>query len=139
MQFFEKLSQKWNALCKKAKPTTDKIGAFLASAGRVAHSVWIYVVKLRKVFLAIPVAWGALYLALRNLKQLPEVVGLFLQSDGTFAVQIGRVPAVLAPLLVTAVCLLLMFGSRRILTPWLVSVLSLALPVVVFVINIFPA
>lgn len=139
MQFFEKLSQKWNALCEKAKPTTDKIGTFFAGAGRAARSVWIYVVKLRKIILAVPVAWCAISLALRNLRQLPEVVGLFLQSDGTFAVQIARVPAVLAPLLVTAVCLLLMFGSRRILTPWLVSVLSLALPVVVLVINIFPA
>lgn len=139
MQFFEKLSQKWNGFCEKAKPTTDKIGAFCAVAGRKLRSVWIYVVKLRKVFLAIPVAWCAISLALRNLRQLPELVGLFLQADGTFSVQIGRVPAVLAPLLITAVCLLLMFGSRRILTPWLVSVFSLALPVIVLVINIFPA
>ena len=36
-------------------------------------------------------------------------------------------------------CLLLMFGSKRTLTPWLVSVFSLALPLIILVINVFPA
>ena len=46
---------------------------------------------------------------------------------------------VLIPLVITAVCLLLMFVSRRILTPWLVSMFSLALPVIILLLNIFPA
>lgn len=139
MQFFEKLSQSWENFCEKARPTLDAIGRFFAKAGRAIRSVWIYVVKLRKILLAVPVAWAAVVLALRNLSKLPVLVGLNLQADGTFAVQIGRLPAVLAPLLITAVCLLLMFCSKRTLTPWLVSVLSLALPLVIFIINVFPA
>jgi predicted membrane protein len=77
-------------------------------------------------------------LAFRNLGKLPELVGLMLQADGTFAVQMGRLPAVLAPLMVTAICLLLMFCSKRVLTPWLASVFSLVIPVVIWIINVYP-
>ena len=95
--------------------------------------------KLRKIILAVPVAWAAIALALRNLAKLPALVGLDLQADGTFGIQMGKLPAVLAPLLVTAVCLLLLFCSKRTLTPWLVSVFSLTLPVIILIINTFPA
>ena len=96
-------------------------------------------IKLRKIFLAVPVAAVAVLLALNNLRQLPQVVGINLMSDGNFSMVLDRLPAVLAPLLVTAVCLLLMFCSKRTLTPWLVSVFSLALPLIILVINVFPA
>ena len=139
MRFFEKLSQLWNQLCVKVKPVLTKAGAFCKKATSVLRRVWIYVVKLRKIILAVPVAWGAVALALRNLTKLPPLVGLNLQADGTFGVQLQRLPAVLAPLLVTAVCLLLMFCSKRTLTPWLVSLLTLVLPIVIFVINMYPA
>lgn len=139
MGFFEKLSQLWDKLCDKMKPTFQIVGDVASDAGIWIRRVWVYIVKLRKVILAAPVAWAAILLALRNLSQLPELVGLNLQADGSFAIQMGRLPAVLAPLLVTAVCLLLMFCSKRTLTPWLVSVFSLSLPVIILVINIFPA
>ncbi len=138
MQFFEKLTQSWNAFFDKTKPARAAAAAWFAKVWQVIRNVWVYVVKLRKIILAVPVAWGAIMLALRNLGKLPELVGFSLQSDGTFAVQMGRLPAVLAPLLVTAICLLLMFCSKRVLTPWLVSVLSLVLPIVIWVINVYP-
>ena len=138
MEFFEMLAQKWNAFCEKAKPTLNKIGAWFAKVGAVVRKVWIYTLKLHKIILAVPVAAAAVILALKNLAQLPDTVGLVLQADGNFSLQVARLPAVLLPLLVTAVCLLLLFGSRRTLTPWLVSVFSLALPVIILVINVFP-
>jgi len=73
------------------------------------------------------------------MQRLPDFVGIDLQPDGTYAMQIGRLPAVLLPLLVTLVCLFLMFISKRTLTPWVVSVISLLLPVIILIINIFPA
>ena len=82
---------------------------------------------------------AAVILAMNNLRLLPQVVGINLMSDGNFSMVLGRLPAVLAPLVVTAVCLLLMFCSKRTLTPWLVSVFSLALPLIILVINVFPA
>ena len=139
MRFFEKLSQLWNQLCEKVKPVLIKASAGSKKTIAVLRRVWIYVVKLRRIILAVPVAWAAVILALRNLAKLPPLVGLNLQADGTFAISLQRLPAVLAPLLVTAVCLLLLFCSKRTLTPWLVSVLSLALPVIIFVINMYPA
>ena len=73
------------------------------------------------------------------MQHLPAVVGLDLQVGGDFSIQVVRELAVLGPVAVTAVCLLLMFISRRTLTPWIVSLVSLALPLVILVTNIFPA
>lgn len=139
MNFFHLLSEKWNMLCQKAKPVTDKIGEIFDRVVHVLKRIAVYVIKLRKIFLAVPVAWGAIWLALNNLAKLPKVVGINLMSDGNFSMVLDKLPAVLAPLLVTAVCLLLMFCSKRTLTPWLVSVFSLALPLLILLINTFPA
>ena len=139
MDFFHLLSEKWNLLCQKAKPWMDKASEFFHQAGRLIRNVVVYIIKLRKIFLAVPVVVAAISLALNNLRLLPPVVGLNLMEDGNFSIVLDRLPAVLAPLLVTAVCLLLMFGSKRTLTPWLVSVFSLALPLLILLINVFPA
>ena len=139
MNFFHLLSEKWNMFYQKAKPAADRAAAFCHRVWRKLRSISIYVIKLRKIFLAVPVAAAAVLLALNNLRQLPQVVGINLMSDGNFSMVLDRLPAVLAPLLVTAVCLLLMFCSKRTLTPWLVSVFSLALPLIILVINVFPA
>jgi hypothetical protein len=69
---------------------------------------------------------------------LPQVVGLRLQTNGAFAIQITRGLAVISPLAVTLVCLLLMFCSRRTLTPWFVSLCSLLIPIVLLITNTFP-
>ncbi len=139
MQFFYKLSQYWNLLCEKLKPYLEKGKVILGKILAFLKNVWQYALRLHKIILAIPVVWAAITLAISNLVQLPELVGLNLQGDGTFAIQMGRLPAVLAPLLVTLVCLLLMFLSKRTLTPWLVSVFSLALPLIILFTNTFPA
>ena len=137
MDFFHLLSEKWNMLCQKAKPVLDKVSVFCGKVSRKLRSIAIYVIKLRKIFLAAPVVAGAIILALNNLRLLPAVVGINLMADGNFSMVLNRLTAVLAPLLVTAVCLLLMFCSKRTLTPWLVSVFSLALPLLIWVVSTF--
>lgn len=97
---------------------------------------WAY--KLRSVLLSIPVAIAAISLAIRNMAKLPEQVGLNLQANGEYAVMVGRGVAVMGPLAVTAVCLLLMFCSRRVVYPWLISLFSLVLPLVILFTNTFP-
>jgi hypothetical protein len=97
---------------------------------------WIY--KLRSVILVIPVAVAAVILALHNQANLPEVVGLNIQASGEYAETISRSVAVFGPLAVTAVCLLMVFCSRRVIYPWLISVFSLAVPLVLYFTNIFP-
>ena len=95
--------------------------------------------RLRKVFLAIPVVYLALKLAIYNMNHLPEQVGVNLQSSGAFANMISRQVAVMTPLGVTAACLVLMFASRKALYPWAVSLFTLLLPILLLISNLYPA
>lgn len=97
---------------------------------------WLY--KLRSVALAIPVAACAVILAIHNEARLPALVGIDLQASGEYAHMVARELVVLGPLAVTALSLLLMFCSRRVLYPWLISLFSLALPLLIYFTNVFP-
>lgn len=138
MNLLDQFMDKWNLLMKKMRPTMTKAGRICKIVYSKLEAAFNYVLKFRKIFLAAPVAIAAVLLALNNLAKLPVLVGLNLQSNGEFSIQIMREVAVLGPMAVTAVCLLLMFCSRRTLTPWFVSVFSLALPVVILLTNTFP-
>ncbi len=96
---------------------------------------WAY--KLRSILLSIPVAVVALALAVRNLTQLPTEVGIILQANGQYQWMISRGMAAIVPLVITAVCLVMMFLSKKVLYPWLISVFSLALPLVLWLSNVF--
>ena len=108
------------------------IGRVLASIGK-----WIY--RLRGLFMAIPVVLASLYLASQNMARLPEEVGINLLANGQYEYLIGRGLAVMAPLLVTAVCLVMMWLSRRTIYPWIISIFSLILPWLIYITNVFPA
>jgi multidrug efflux pump subunit AcrB len=101
-------------------------------------AVWKWVYRLRSVILAIPVAAGAVILAIHNQANLPDEVGINIQASGEYAEMVGKSVAVLGPLAVTAVCLLMVFCSRKVLYPWLISLFSLALPILIYITNIFP-
>ncbi len=116
-----------------------KISNFFGTLGGKLGWVYQTVMSFRKVFLTIPVVYGALRLAAYNRSHLAETVGLNLLENGEYAYTVSRSVAVMGPLAVTAVCLLLMFCSRRTLYPWLISMFSLALPLLILVTNIFPA
>ena len=94
---------------------------------------------LRKVILAAPVVYYALKLAAYNMEQLPEQVGVLLESSGSFAFTFSRSLAVMGPLGITAGCLVMMFLARKALYPWAVSLFSLVLPIVLLISNIYPA
>ena len=117
------LEKTWNVL--------KKIGHVLGVIGK-----WIF--RLRGFFMAIPVALAALYLAAQNMSRLPEEVGINLQANGEYALLISRGLAVMAPLVVTGVCLVMMWLSRRTIYPWLISIFSLVLPILIWVTNVFP-
>lgn len=101
-------------------------------------TVWKWIYRLRSVILAIPVAIGAIILAIYNQANLPEEVGINIQTTGEYAQTVSRSVAVLGPLAVTAVCLLMVFCSRKVLYPWLISLFSLVLPLLIYITNIFP-
>ena len=94
---------------------------------------WIY--KLRSVLMAIPVAVAAIMLAVRNMELLPEEVGINLLATGEFQMTISRNIAVLGPLMVTLFCLLMMFCSRKVVYPWVISIFTLVLPFVLQLTN----
>lgn len=93
------------------------------------------IIRLRKIFMAIPVVWAALKIAALNMERLPELVGFNIQSSGEFAAMVSREYAVCGPLGVTAFCLLLMFCSRKTVYPWIVSIFSLVLPFLIYYTN----
>ena len=101
-------------------------------------SFWEWVFRLRSVGLAIPVAVGAVCLAVYNEATLPAMVGIDLLASGEYARMIPREVAVIGPLALTALCLLFMFCSRRVVYPWLISLFSLVLPLLILITNIFP-
>lgn len=139
MGFFASFSDKWDAFAEKNAPFFEKVGNFFRKLGNAIMKIWNFTIKFKQFILAIPVATGALLLALRNMRVLPKQVGFGLQLDGTFDFVVARGIAVLCPVAITAMCLLLMFCSKRVLTPWLVSIFSLAIPVVLWIMNCYPA
>lgn len=117
---------------QKYKDSVKNINSLISFIGTVLF-------RLRKIVLAVPVIYAAVQLALYNRENLPEQVGIHLQSSGEFAQMIARDVAVLGPLGLTAACLLLMFCSRKAMYPWAISVFTLTLPILILFSNLYPA
>ena len=139
MDFKDKFLVFWQTFMDRVQVVLAYLGGFFKKSGKVLEKIIFNITKLKKIIAAIPVAAGAVILAFYNMSKLPKVVGINLLENGAFSYQIPIGLAVFAPLAITAICLLLMFCSKRILTPWLVSVVSLLIPVVLLITNIFPA
>ena len=105
----------------------------------ICEEVGVYMFHFRKLLLGLPVVFASIYLARVNWTQLPDQVGLSLMANGQFAQLVEKEVAVYGPMGVTAICLLLMVCSRRALYPWLISVFTLVLPVLILITNIFPS
>lgn len=139
MNILDQIAEKWAWMCEKTGPAVRGVGRFFKKFADYIALFITYIVKFRKLFLAIPVAWASVMLAIRNLTKLPETVGLDLQLDGSFGFEVSRELAVFGPVVLTLVCLVLMFCSKRVMTPWVVSLITLILPIFIWIINIFPA
>ena len=120
-----------NKNMQTAKELLKKIGIVLGLTVK-----WGF--KIRSLVLAIPVFICAGALAIRNAGQLPELVGINILASGEYQWFVSRGVAVLIPFGVTAVCLLMMLCSKKILYPWLISLFSLVLPLVVWLTNNLP-
>ena len=99
--------------------------------GRVFKEIGKWIYRLRGPLMAIPVALAALRLAAWNMARLPEEVGINLLENGQYQYLVSRGMAVMAPLALTGGCLLLMFLSRRTIYPWIISIFSLVLPLLI--------
>ena len=76
---------------------------------------------------------AALYLATQNMARLPDEVGINLLASGEYQFMVSKGLAVMVPLAITGGCLLLVFVCRKILYPWLISVFTLVLPILLIV------
>lgn len=143
-RFFEKLKarmvkntdakeskKRLKAEAKESKIPWDKIW-------RVCQEIYRWIYRLRSILLALPVIVTSVVLAVYSNAKLPEYVGLNMQASGEYAMVISRSVAVMGPLALTVLCLLLMFCSKKVLYPWLISVFSLALPLLFLFTSTFP-
>lgn len=130
---------------KKKTPSGEQVsGLERAKSGyaafkRILGKIIMVLYHLRKVVMAVPVVYAALRLAAYNASHLPELVGLNLQTNGEFAMEIARNLAVLGPLVLTGACLVMMFFSRKAMYAWAISIFTLAVPVLLLVSNLYPA
>ncbi len=122
-----------------ALPEEPDNRTLLQKIWEVIRILCLVLYRLRSVFLAIPVIYLALRLAAYNSEHLPLLVGLNLQTTGEFAKTISRQTAVTAPLFLTGGCLVLTMLSKKTLYPWLISVFSLVIPVLLLITNMYPA
>jgi len=139
MNYIDLISEKWSLLSKKAKPVTDPVVRFFKEFKKAFMVVWTFIWKVRRIFMAFPIAFAAVCMAIYNEFALPPSVGLFLQEDGNYYFKVFRELAVLGPLALTAACMLLLFISKRTLTPWFVCLFSLSLPLIILLTNVYPA
>ena len=136
LNFFKNIGKRIKDAWHNSATTRGKISAFF-----MATDKWTY--KLRGVVLAIPIVVISILLAVSNMATLPAAVAISLPNvvNGILVFQevmVSKILAVFIPLLVTAFCLLMMFLSKRISFPFLVSVFSLILPIFFNVAAVLP-
>ena len=136
-----KFVEKWNALFHKDQPVEEPAEEKTNTEKMmcIIHHIGLWCYRLRGVIISIPVIGAALKLARVNYELLPDAVGIDLQTTGEFSRIVSKEVAVYGPLAVTALCLMMVLMSRKTAYPWLVSVMTLLIPLIILMTNVFPA
>ena len=127
------------ASVKRQNVGFEKVKAVISKFNHVINLIGVWLFRLRKPVMAAPVVYYAMKMAKYNTADLPETVGINLQSTGEFSQTISRNMAVMGPLALTRACLLLMFCSRQASYSWAISIFTLALPLLILFTNVYPA
>ncbi len=147
MQWLDNLVDKWEAFKQKPRPGLEKTRKILRKTGLIFSKLWRYMFMFRGLIMAAPVATMSIILASKCNTDLPDSVLVTLPAinaqaeDSLFGFLVFRTEylahgtAVMAPLILTSACLLLMLCSKRIFYPWLISVFTLVLPVFLLLTN----
>ena len=110
----------------------------------------VIVMKTRKT-LCICLAVIAVIEAMINMNRLPDTmeyatIGLDFDATqtlfGPFVMhieQLSRETAVMGPLVLTAACLVFTIFSKRTLFPWIVSIFTLVVPILLYLMTQYPA
>lgn len=133
----------WKNILAKLQPFFQTVGKIYFWIKKVIGIICMSLFHLRKVFMAIPVVYYAVKLAQYNQENLPERVAIhwinFAKDFSLVSELISRESAVQLPFLITIVCILCMFFSRKTITTWAISIFSLAVPVLLLLSSIYPA
>ena len=124
---------------EKIQDRLGSVGPAMQKISTVFYYIGLWAYRLRAILLAIPVIIAALKLARINFELLPDMVGIGLLSSGEFLYLVAKETAVYAPLAITALCLLMVALSRKTVYPWIVSIFTLTLPLIILLTNVFPA
>lgn len=130
----EKMSVNKKTAVKKSNQTQSDNKTLAA-----LKKIWRYIWMFRGAIISVPVLVVAISQAFCNASRLPETVGLNIQATGEYAMTVARPTAVVIPLLVTIGCILLTCFTKRPLFPWLISIFTLVIPILIWIINIYPA
>ena len=99
--------------------------------------------KLRRFLLSIPVLLVALRLAADAMHRLPQTV--YFGAAGVDAEEnllinsyhVSKEFAVYVPLGLTFFCLMMMFFSKKVVYPWVISIMTLLIPIAIMLANSF--
>ena len=150
MNWLDRIVEKWNWLKDQVRPVWDVFKRAFSILAIIFRALWKTVFGLRGIILSAPVAAAAIWVAAWGQKKLPEVVeithvAIDLEAEnalmGMFVLNtelITRDVALFVPLALTAFCLLMTILSKKTLYPWLISIFTLCLPVVMWFLNTYP-
>lgn len=150
MHWLNSFMDKLYAFWAKVRPGFQAVGRVLRKIGNVFYKIGYYLYLFRSVILAAPVAAVAVMIASTNLERLPEKVEITKMAIDTKAQDamfgflvlsadtISREAAVFGPLMLTAVCLVMMIFSKRAMYPFLIALFTLCLPFALYYFNIYP-
>jgi len=117
----------------------EKFGEAICNLGVLFKNNWRLSFELRKVVMALPVVGLMIWLENECARRLPDMVGINLMTNGDFQQLIARETAIGYTSAITVACLVFMFLSRKTVYPWLISLFSLVLPILLIITNTFPA
>ena len=150
VKWMDNLIEKWYRFVDKVSPFCRVVRRVFRAIGRTFRDLWRYVFWFRSIVLGAPLAGAAILIAMDSAKRLPETVSytkltldpeaadalfdLFVMSQET----VSRDIAVLVPLGLTAVCIVLMIFSKRMLYPFMIGLLTLTLPYIIYFFTVYP-
>lgn len=166
MRWMDRLIEGWYRFVDAVSPFNRGVRQVFRAIARTFRNLWKYVFWFRSVILAAPMAVAAVILAARNMSRLPEEISytkiLFFTENmkkiprflrvlfseeaenvlfDVFVMSqdfLSRNQAVFMPLALTAVCIVLMIFSKRMMYPFLIGLMTLALPIVLYIFTYFP-
>lgn len=150
MKWMDNLIDKWNAFLDKVSPFCLGVSRVFRAIGRTFRDLWRYLFWFRSIVLGAPLAGAAVIIAAQSASRLPETVeytmlkidteaanalfGLFVMAQESMS----RNLAVMIPLGLTAVCIVLMIFSKRMLYPFMIGLFTLTLPYILYFFTVYP-